>query len=125
MIQVVTLLLVLQLAGEALAEGLGLVLPGPVIGMVLLFLGLMLRDRLADTRPTEVLDSTVRGLLNHLSLLFVPAGVGVIVHLDLVQAAWLPIFAAVLASTLRTIAVTVLVASRLDRRRGDGRPGNE
>ena len=125
MIQVVTLLLVLQLAGEALAEGLGLVLPGPVIGMVLLFLGLMLRDRLAGSRPTEVLDSTVRGLLNHLSLLFVPAGVGVIVHLDLVQAAWLPIFAAVLASTLLTIAVTVLVASRLDRRRGDGRPGNE
>jgi holin-like protein len=104
MIESLTLLLVCQLIGEALVRLAGLPVPGPVVGMALLFAYLAARK----TVP-EDLGKTASGLLDHLSLLFVPAGVGVILHLDLVAAEWPAIGAALIVSTLATIAVTALV----------------
>jgi putative effector of murein hydrolase LrgA (UPF0299 family) len=76
MIPALTLLLACQLVGEALARLFALPVPGPVIGMALLFLGLRLRPAAAlDGTPL----ATVAGvLLAHLSLLFVPAGTGIV-----------------------------------------------
>jgi holin-like protein len=68
-------LLAVQLAGEALAFGFKLPIPGPVIGMALLLGALAARPALL-----EALRPTATTLLQHLSLLFVPAGVGVMVH---------------------------------------------
>ncbi|WP_142848329.1 CidA/LrgA family protein [Telmatospirillum sp. J64-1] len=113
MIGYITLLLVCQLAGEVLARLLGLPLPGPVLGMVILFVGLMLRGHVP-----EGLDGTARGLLNNLSLLFVPAGVGVMLHLPLVMREWLPLSAALIGSTVITIAVTALIMRWLTPRNG-------
>jgi putative effector of murein hydrolase LrgA (UPF0299 family) len=110
MLESLTLLLGLQLAGEVLVRLLGLPLPGPVVGMVLLFLVLA-----ALGRVPAPLEQTARGLLQHLSLLFVPAGVGVISYLPLVAREWLPIGVALVGSTLITIAVTGLIMSRLGR----------
>lgn len=111
MLKFITLLLALQLAGEVIVAALGLPLPGPVVGMVLLFAGLVIRGGLPDG-----LDEVAQGLLKHLSLLFVPAGVGVMVHLALVRDEWAPIAVAVVGGTVVTVAVTALVMAGLSRR---------
>jgi holin-like protein len=58
-------------------------------------------------------------LLAHLSLLFVPAGTGVLVHLARVQAEWAAIAVALLLSTTLTIAVGAIVFVAVARLRGD------
>ncbi|MGM0570865.1 CidA/LrgA family protein [Marinobacter sp.] len=97
----VTLLLVLQLAGEVTVRLLSWPIPGPVLGMILLFLLLLLRKRVPGSLATAS-----SGLLTHLSLLFVPAGVGVMVHGDRLMAEWLPVVAVLLVTTLLTMLVT-------------------
>lgn len=104
MLPALTLLLICQLAGEAIVRFLGLPLPGPVIGMLLLFIGLLIRGEVP-----EALDKVGGFLLQNLSLLFVPAGVGVMTHLGLIRAEWLPIAGSLIVSTIVTIAVTALV----------------
>lgn len=115
MLGALTVLLVFQLAGEVIVQFAGLPVPGPVIGLLLLFLGLCLRGSLA-----EPLRDTANGILQHLSLLFVPAGVGVMVHFSRVSGEWLPILAAVVVSTALAIAVSALVMRALMRGRSDG-----
>ena len=110
----ITVLLVYQLVGEVISQSLDLPLPGPVVGMALLFLTLLVRGKLADG-----LRDTADGLLRHLSLLFVPAGVGVILHLHLIQSEWKAISAALIVSTIATIAVTALVMVGLSRLTND------
>jgi len=104
MIEALTLLLLFQLAGEALVLVTHWPVPGPVVGMALLFLYLCLRGSM-----TESLRATSLGLLNHLALLFVPAGVGVMLYFDRVAEEWLAITVALLLSTVLTLAVTALV----------------
>ena len=120
MILSLTLILLCQLVGEVVALGTGWPVPGPVIGMVLLLLLLVLRDRARDAGPPELRDSTLegtaKGLLAHLSLLFVPAGVGVLQRLDVIAAHGVGLAIAILASTLLALlatAGTFLLASRL------------
>ena len=122
MLGALTLLLACQLAGETLQRLLDLPLPGPVIGLVLL-LGLLAIRR--EVWPA--LATTARGLLQHLTLLYVPAGVGLMVHLERLSADWLPLLAALVGSTLLTLLVTVFVfrgVSRLtERDRAGGAAG--
>lgn len=108
MIAALTQLLLFQLAGEVIAHGFGLPIPGPVIGMALLFLFLALRQG-----PSHELQQTSQGLLQHLSLLFVPAGTGVMLHLHRLQDEWLPLVLSLLISTAATLAVTALVMKAL------------
>jgi len=104
MIASLALLLAFQLAGEAIRLALGLPIPGPVIGMVLLFAVLILRGG-----PGRELSSTSGGLLQHLSLLFVPAGTGVMLHLQRLGDEWLPTLVALVGSTLLGLAVSAAV----------------
>jgi holin-like protein len=106
-----TLLLVYQLVGEVLVQLTALPVPGPVVGMLLLFVSLAARGS-----APQWLRDTCNGLLAHLSLLFVPAGVGVLLHFRRLGAEWLPISVALVASTLLTIAVTALVMRALQKR---------
>jgi len=99
-----TWLLVYQCIGEVLVRWTGLPVPGPVVGMVLLFATLAVRGG-----ASEPLKSTASGLLSHLSLLFVPAGVGVMMHFRRVANEWLPIALALVVSTVLALAVTALV----------------
>jgi putative effector of murein hydrolase LrgA (UPF0299 family) len=103
-------LLAFQLAGETLSRGLGLIIPGPVIGMVLL-LGFFI----AMPKAAAAIQPTAQGLLSHLSLLFVPAGVGIVAHLDKLGADGGPILLALLISTALSIAVGALVFVGLAR----------
>jgi holin-like protein len=110
MINTFATLLVFQSIGEGLAYALALPIPGPVIGMVLLLLYLMMKDdAVAKLAPTSM------ELLRHLSLLFVPAGVGIMVHAQRVAAEWLPITVALVASTVVSIMVTAAVVRWLQK----------
>lgn len=118
MIASLTLILLCQLVGEVVARGLGWPLPGPVLGMVLLLGCLSLRDRITGKVPElgKTLDSTGKGLLAHLSLLFIPAGVGVVQRLDVLAAHGPGLAVALVVSTFATLIVTVVtfvVVSRL------------
>jgi len=102
-INALAILLVFQLAGEILSHFLRLPIPGPVVGMVLLFATMSFPSDLA-----ERLRDTAQTILQHLSLLFVPAGVGVMLHARRVLDEWFAITVALVLSTLLTIAVTAL-----------------
>lgn len=117
MIASLALILLAQLVGEALARGGGVPVPGPVLGMGLMFVFLLLRDRgpgpLSRILPRPLTDGTLeetaRGLLLNLSLMFVPAGVGVVGRLDLLRAQGLKLGVVLLVSTAASLLVTVLV----------------
>jgi len=104
MLGALTQLLIFQLAGEVVARGLALPVPGPVLGMVFLFVALLLRGG-----PPAPLQTTGQNLLQHLSLLFVPAGTGIMVHLHRVASEWLPLALSLVISTAATLIVTALV----------------
>lgn len=113
MLGYLTLILSCQLTGEAFVVWSGLPVPGPVIGMVLLFTGLVVKGSIPDDLA-RVGDT----LLTHLSLLFVPAGVGVMLHAGMLGAQWVPISVALVASTILTIAVTAAAMAAFNRLRG-------
>jgi holin-like protein len=120
MIASLSLILLCQLAGEVIVRGLGLPMPGPVLGLVLLLLLLLARDRFKvlarGPLQQDGVEGASRGLLANLSLLFVPAGVGVVQKLDLVAAHGIAVAAVLVISVVVTLLVTVatfLIVSRL------------
>jgi holin-like protein len=83
--------------------------PGPVIGMLLLVPALrwqMVRDPVA---------ACAGFLLQHLSLLFVPVGVGVMTHLGLLGQYGLRMLGVIVLSTWIGLAITALVLRTAQR----------
>ena len=111
MLEYLTLILACQLAGELAVNAAGVPFPGPVAGMLLLFALLLVRGEVPDN-----LGKVAGTLLNYLSLMFVPAGVGVMVHFELLGDDALPLSVALVVSTVLTVAVTALVMQMLNRR---------
>ena len=105
------LLIALQLLGESIVELSGIPVPGTIIGLMLLYAILMWRGEVSDE-----MARTSGFLLQNLGLLFVPAGVGVIVYLPLLAAQWWIIALVLLVSVCATIAITGLVVTRLSPR---------
>jgi holin-like protein len=98
------MLLCFQLLGSVIVLLLGLKIPGAVLGMFLLFITMLLIRKVPDS-----LDQTASYLLKHLSLLFIPAGVGVVVHLQRIGSEWFAIVTTLFVSTLVGMAVTAWV----------------
>jgi holin-like protein len=112
-------LLLLQALGEGVTRALALPFPGPVVGMVLLLLALHwppLREPIA---------AAAEFLLAHLSLLFVPVGVGVITHLDVISRYGLRLLVVVVVSTWVGMATTAVVLRALLRREAARGPRDE
>lgn len=107
-------LLTCQLAGEVLVTLIDLPLPGPVVGFALLFVLLQLRAVADDGAVVSAGD----GLLTHLQLLFVPAGVGVVVYLGLLRDEAVPLAVGLVGSWLAGLLVVVAVATGLSRLTG-------
>ena len=105
-----TQLLFCQLVGEVIARLFDLPIPGPVIGMSLLLVALLCRRSIP-----EHLETTAERILSHLSLLFVPAGVGVVAHLTVLGNEWRAIIGSLIGSTVITVLVTGWVLQRLYR----------
>lgn len=113
MLNAVTAILLCQLLGEATARALMLPLPGPVLGMVLMLVMLTVSPRfVALIRPTA------QGILAHLSLLFVPAGVGVVGHIATLGGQTVAILIAVIGSTILSIAAGALTFAAVARLTG-------
>ena len=96
-------LLAMQSVGELLARAFSLPFPGPVVGMLLLLLAL----RWSAVRAPVA--ACAEFLLSHLSLLFVPVGVGVMTHLGLLGQYGLRMLLVIVLSTWIGLAVTALV----------------
>ncbi len=119
MIGALAMLFLFQLIGEVLVRAFDVPFPGPVLGMLLLFIVLKIRGSLPQS-----LRQTSQTMLAHLSLLFVPAGVGIMRHFALIQQEWLPILATLVISTLITIGVTGVTMCWIVRRMPN-KPGQE
>ena len=110
MLEYLSLILACQLIGEFVVNATELPFPGPVAGMILLFLFLSIKGSVPDDLK-QVTDS----LLNSLSLLFVPAGVGVMAHFTLLGSDAIPLSIALIVSTVLTIVVTASVMTFVNK----------
>ncbi|ERI95590.1 LrgA family protein [Clostridiales bacterium oral taxon 876 str. F0540] len=102
------IILVICFAGEALHRFLRLPIPGSVIGMILLLLGLT-----SGIIKLKHIEETSDFLLNHLAFFFVPAGVGIISSLDVMKGNWIPIFTIILISTIVVMVTTGITVQLL------------
>ena len=114
MIEAGILLLICQLAGESIVRALDMPVPGPVLGTVLMLAFLALRKGVPAS-----LDKTSHDLLANFSLLFVPAGAGIILHVQRLEAEAVALLTALILSTALTIAVAALVFVGVDRLMGN------
>lgn len=115
MLPAFAILLLFQCLGEGLVFVLHLPLPGPVAGMLMLFAAL-----LAVPRLLALLEATANALLSHLSLLFVPAGAGIVVAAAGLGGQWLAMAGSLLVSTVLTLLVTAAVMRLcLPKEKGD------
>ena len=103
MVQAFAVLLLFQLVGEVAVQALALPVPGPLIGMLLLFAALLVRGGLS-----EALRDTANVLLRNLMLLFIPAVTGVMMYFDRIAREWLPFIAACILGAAVTLIVTAM-----------------
>ena len=112
MLESLLVLLSCQLAGELAARALALPVPGPVLGMGLLVAVLAVRRG-----PSATLERTSEGLLRHLGLLFVPAGVGLMTHGQRLGSEGLALGITLLASTAAAVLAAAWTMTALMGRR--------
>ena len=110
-------LVLLQLLGNWIARAAHAPIPGSVIGMVLLAAGIHL-----GVIPRRLVRAAAELLVRHLALLYVPAGVALILYVALVRREWLPIAGGALVSLVSVLAVVGVVADRTERATGDSAP---
>ena len=126
MLEAIFALFAFQLLGEAMAKGLGLPMPGPVLGMIFMFIGLhswqWRQESFGEISHSSVpqidgapIEITAAFILSHLSLLFVPAGVGIISHLQTLSVHGLGLVVALIVSTALSLGVTAIVFERLSK----------
>lgn len=120
MIRALTVILVCQMIGEATAHALSLPVPGPVLGMIVLWGLMSASDRLA-----AMVKPVGEGILRHLSLLFVPAGVGVVGHLQTLGPQALALTVAIVVSTALAISAGALAFSLMSRLTGQDSTGQD
>ncbi|GGE31332.1 murein hydrolase transporter LrgA [Agaricicola taiwanensis] len=110
MLHAVAVLLVAQLAGEILVRLSGIPVPGPVVGMLLLIIGLVLRQHALGGADVEAAAGPVASvadtLLRNMSLMFIPAGCGIIERLDDVAPHVLALMVILIVSTFLALVAT-------------------
>ena len=114
MLSAIFTILIFQLAGEVIQKGFELPLPGPVLGLILLLLSLVFTKKSINPNLVELrarLMTTSEKLLSYLSLLFVPIGVGVIMHLQLLEGQLLKIVFVIGLGTIMTMVFTAFIFS--------------
>lgn len=116
MLNSIFLIFFFQLVGEFIQKFLELSIPGPVIGLFLLLIMLLLSKKNYYKIPVNFqvnLINSAENLLNYLPLLFIPVGVGVVMHLSLLEDNLVPVMLVIIIGTLLTLAVTAFVMERL------------
>lgn len=100
-----------QFAGEMIVHFSGIAIPGSVVGMALLLVGLVIKGGLPDT-----LDKTASEFVKYIGLLFVPAGAGISLYLHLIAEQWLVILVASFTSTVATLILTAYAFKLLEKK---------
>jgi len=116
MLNSIFLIFFFQLVGEFIQKFLELSIPGPVIGLFLLLIMLLLSKKNYYKIPVNFqinLINSAENLLNYLPLLFIPVGVGVVMHLSLLEDNLVPVMLVIIIGTLLTLAVTAFIMERL------------
>ena len=116
MLNSIFVILFFQLVGEFIQKFLELSVPGPVIGLFLLLIILLMSKKNYYKIPINFqinLINSAESLLNYLPLLFIPVGVGVVMHLTLLEDNLVPVMLVIIIGTLLTLAVTAFVMDRL------------
>ena len=118
MLYAIFFIFLLQLVGEFLQKYFALAIPGPVIGLLLMLVALLLQrgSRDSDTDFGQKVINTSNHLLQYLSLLFVPIGVGVVMHLQLLESQLVKVLGVIIIGTLLTIIVTAALFQALRKR---------
>lgn len=122
MLRGIAVLLLFQLLGESMVFLTKLPIPGPVVGLILLFIA-MQAGRRFQRISLEPVEKASAALLGNLGLLFVPAGVGVVSLLGILQAEAGPIAFVLFGSAVITLVITVWTF--LAARRFFAGPGSE
>ena len=122
MLETLFIIFMFQLVGEAAQKVSGLPVPGPVIGLILMLSFLLFTKNKSGHLETlrSQLILTSETLIKYLSLLFVPIGVGVVMHLQLLESQLIKVLAILLIGTISTIVFTAFIFLRLSRVNKDG-----
>ena len=104
-----------QLVGEFIQKFLEISIPGPVIGLILLLTVLLIKNKYfnASTNFQNDLIRSCESLLNYLPLLFIPVGVGVVMHLTLLEENLISVITIIILGTLLTLGITGFIMERL------------
>ncbi|WOH36056.1 CidA/LrgA family protein [Thalassotalea fonticola] len=105
-----TLLLLFQLLGEIIVIFFELPVSGPVMGIVLLLIALLIKGSVGKS-----LNNASTTLIGHLSIMFVPVSVGLMAHYELLMNEWLAITVTLLGSTIIMLVSTALLMSITSR----------
>ena len=118
MLYAIFFIFLFQLVGEFLQKYFVLAIPGPVIGLLLMLVALLLQrgSRDSDSDFGQKVINTSNHLLQYLSLLFVPIGVGVVMHLQLLESQLVKVLGVIIIGTLLTIIVTAALFQALRKR---------
>lgn len=100
-----------QFVGEVIVWALDVPVPGPVVGMAVLFVLLQVRRSGDDATVVRAAG----GLLEHLQLLFIPAGVGVVVYLGTIRDDAVPIVGALVISWFVGLALVAWLVLGLEK----------
>ena len=104
-----------QLLGEAIQKIFEINIPGPVIGLILLLLSFIIfSKKLTQSKKIiKEISVTSNQIINYLSLLFVPIGVGVVMHIDYLGDNLFKIFSIIIIGTLATLVFTAFVMEKM------------
>jgi len=119
MLRAIFIIFFFQLVGEALKKLFEINIPGPVIGLILLLLTLIYLRRFKKGKAKDLKDdvaNTGNYILSYLSLLFVPIGVGVVMHLAFLEKNLIHVIFIIFLSTVLTIGFTAYVMEKLNKR---------
>ena len=113
MLTALIILLLFQLLGETIVGLAGLPIPGPVIGMLLLWFGLHLKNGASSD-----LSNLSQSLIRYLSLLFLPAGVGLFFLPPEIQRYWPAVLGAMVAGTFISMLLSAAFLKGITRNTG-------
>lgn len=103
MIYAFAALFVFQLMGEFIVQWTHLPLPGPLVGMALMLVAMLIRGRIPDA-----LERTADKLFSHMMLFFIPIVTGVMMHFERVANEGLAFIIACVVGSAVSLVVTAL-----------------
>lgn len=102
------IVLIAYFLGMVLQSLLNLPIPGTVLGLILLFIALC-----TGIVKVEMIEDICDVLISHMSFLFVPAGVGLMVSFGVLKGKWIPFIIIIIVSTILVWIVTAYVVAFL------------